>query len=187
MLYIWTMDSLQSFGWAVVLIFAVCAASASRAFNTRSAPSCRLCLQLLHRRAGAGGGRPGRDPHGGELRVRRYRLPLALAQRRGDPGGGGADGEPGSHLRDEALPDTERMVLPTLLGGVGAFAAFLTTEPWPTLLWWARSYRLRSRSASALPAPTAAARGDARRRRCALPARPAPRPQSRSSDPLSSI
>jgi CDP-diacylglycerol--serine O-phosphatidyltransferase len=134
MLYIWTMDQFHGFGWAVVLIFAVCCGLRLARFNTQLGqelpPYAYNFFTGVPAPAGAGlvmipmfaafelGDTFFRTPALNTFVILAVaglmvsRVPTFALKR--------------FHVRSE-------WVLPTLLG-VGALAAFLTTEPWATLL-----------------------------------------------------
>jgi CDP-diacylglycerol--serine O-phosphatidyltransferase len=134
MLYIWTMDQFHGFGWAVVLIFAVCCGLRLARFNTQLGqelpPYAYNFFTGVPAPAGAGlviipmfaafefGDTFFRTPVLNTFVILAVaglmvsRVPTFALKR--------------FHVRSE-------WVLPTLLG-VGALAAFLTTEPWATLL-----------------------------------------------------
>ncbi|HKX08498.1 MAG TPA: CDP-diacylglycerol--serine O-phosphatidyltransferase [Stellaceae bacterium] len=134
MLYIWTMEQFHGFGWAVVLIFAVCCGLRLARFNTQLGqelpPYAYNFFTGVPAPAGAGlvmvpmfaafefGDTFFRSPTLNTLWILAVaglmvsRLPTFALKRFHVPG---------------------EWVLPTLLG-VGAMAAFLTTEPWATLL-----------------------------------------------------
>lgn len=134
MLYIWTMEQFHGFGWAVVLIFAVCCGLRLARFNTQLGqelpPYAYNFFTGVPAPAGAGlvmvpmfaafefGDTVFRSPTLNTLWILAVaglmvsRLPTFALKRFHVPG---------------------EWVLPTLLG-VGAMAAFLTTEPWATLL-----------------------------------------------------
>jgi CDP-diacylglycerol---serine O-phosphatidyltransferase len=134
MLYIWTMEQLHGFGWAVVLIFAVCCALRLARFNTQLGqelpPYAYNFFTGVPAPAGAGlvmipmfaafefGDTFFRSPTFNTVVILMVaglmvsRVPTFALKR--------------FHVRSE-------WVLPTLLG-VGAITAFLTTEPWATLL-----------------------------------------------------
>jgi CDP-diacylglycerol---serine O-phosphatidyltransferase len=134
LLYIWTMQSLQTLGWVVVLLFAVCSALRLARFNTQIGaelpPYAYNFFAGVPAPAGAGlvlipmiasfelGGGLARSPYinGVVLAVTAAlmvsRVPTFSFKRFRVPG---------------------HWVLPMLLI-VGALAAFLTTEPWGTLL-----------------------------------------------------
>jgi len=134
MLYIWTMSQLQGFGWATVLIFAVCCGLRLARFNTQIGaerpPYAYNFFTGVPAPAGAGlviipmiasfefGNEFFRSPYLNLIVIAAVaalmvsRVPTFAAKR--------------FHVPHE-------YVLPLLLL-VGALAAFLTTEPWLTLL-----------------------------------------------------
>jgi CDP-diacylglycerol---serine O-phosphatidyltransferase len=134
MLYIWTMAQLQGFGWAVVLIFAVCCGLRLARFNTQIGaelpPYAYNFFTGAPAPAGAGlvmipmfasfefGGAFWRSPYLNTIVIAAVaalmvsRVPTFALKR---------------------FRVQHEYVLPLLLL-VGALAAFLTTEPWLTLL-----------------------------------------------------
>ena len=134
MLYIWTMEQFHGFGWAVALIFAVCCGLRLARFNTQLGqelpPYAYNFFTGVPAPAGAGlvmvpmlaafefGDMFFRSPTFNTLVI------LAVA-------GLMVSRVPTFALKRFHVPS--EWVLPTLLG-VGALAAFLTTEPWATLL-----------------------------------------------------
>lgn len=134
MLYVWTMEQFHGFGWAIVLIFAVCCALRLARFNTQLGqelpPYAYNFFTGVPAPAGAGlamvpmfaafefGDTFFRTPAFNTFWILAVaglmvsRVPTFALKR--------------FHVKSE-------WVLPTLLG-VGALAAFLTTEPWATLL-----------------------------------------------------
>ena len=134
MLYVWTMEQFHGFGWAIVLIFAVCCALRLARFNTQLGqelpPYAYNFFTGVPAPAGAGlamvpmfaafefGDTFFRTPTFNTFWILAVaglmvsRVPTFALKR--------------FHVKSE-------WVLPTLLG-VGALAAFLTTEPWATLL-----------------------------------------------------
>jgi CDP-diacylglycerol--serine O-phosphatidyltransferase len=134
MLYIWTMEELHGFGWAVVLIFAVCCGLRLARFNAQLGqelpPYAHNFFTGVPAPAGAGlvmipmfaafefGDTFFRSPSVNTVVI------LAVA-------GLMVSRVPTFALKRFHMP--REWVLPTLLG-VGALAAFLTTEPWATLL-----------------------------------------------------
>lgn len=134
MLYIWTMEQFHGFGWAIVLIFAVCCALRLARFNTQ------LGQELPPYAYNFFTGVPA--PAGAGLAM----VPMFAAFEFGDTffrtptfntfwllavAGLMVSRVPTFALKRFHVPS--EWVLPTLLG-VGALAAFLTTEPWATLL-----------------------------------------------------
>ena len=134
MLYIWTMEQFHGFGWAVVLIFAVCCGLRLARFNTQLGqelpPYAHNFFTGVPAPAGAG----------------LVMIPMFAAFEFGDTffrtpifntfvilavAGLMVSRVPTFALNRFHVPS--EWVLPTLLG-VGALAAFLTTEPWATLL-----------------------------------------------------
>jgi len=134
MLYIWTMEQFHGFGWAVVLIFAVCCGLRLARFNTQLGqeppPYAHNFFTGVPAPAGAG----------------LVMIPMFAAFEFGDTffrtptfntfvilavAGLMVSRVPTFALKRFHVPS--EWVLPTLLG-VGAMAAFLTTEPWATLL-----------------------------------------------------
>jgi CDP-diacylglycerol---serine O-phosphatidyltransferase len=134
MLYVWTMEQFHGFGWAIVLIFAVCCALRLARFNTQ------LGQELPPYAYNFFTGVPA--PAGAGLAM----VPMFAAFEFGDTffrtptfntvwllavAGLMVSRVPTFALKRFHVPS--EWVLPTLLG-VGALAAFLTTEPWATLL-----------------------------------------------------
>ena len=134
MLYEWTMEQFHGFGWAVVLIFAVCCGLRLARFNTQ------LGQELPPYAYNFFTGVPA--PAGAGLAM----VPMFAAFEFGDTffraptlntlwilavAGLMVSRVPTFALKRFHVPS--EWVLPTLLG-VGAMAAFLTTEPWATLL-----------------------------------------------------
>jgi len=134
MLYAWTMEQFHGFGWAVVLIFAVCCALRLARFNTQ------LGQELPPYAYNFFTGVPA--PAGAGLVM----IPMFAAFEFGDTffrtptvntfwilavAGLMVSRLPTFALKRFHVPS--EWVLPTLLG-VGAIAAFLTAEPWATLL-----------------------------------------------------
>jgi CDP-diacylglycerol--serine O-phosphatidyltransferase len=134
MLYIWTMEQFHGFGWAVVLIFAVCCGLRLARFNTQLGqelpPYAHNFFTGVPAPAGAG----------------LVMIPMFAAFEFGDTffrtptfntfvilavAGLMVSRVPTFALKRFHVPS--EWVLPTLLG-VGAMTAFLTTEPWATLL-----------------------------------------------------
>lgn len=187
MLYIWTMDSLQSFGWAVVLIFAVCCGLRLARFNTQIGAELPPYAYNFFTGAPA--------PAGAGLVV----VPMIASFEFGDTvfrspwlnavvilavAALMVSRVPTYAMKRFRIPS--EWVLPTLLG-VGAFAAFLTTEPWPTLLVVGalyvgsiplsiRSYQRLRHAAEEMRAATLRVASEA-----------GAAAQSRSNNPLSSI
>ena len=134
MLYVWTMAQLQGIGWAVVLIFAVCCGLRLARFNTQIGaelpPYAYNFFTGAPAPAGAGlvmipmiasfefGGTFFRSPYLNTIVIAAV---AALMVSR----------VPTFALKRFRVP--HEYVLPLLLV-VGALAAFLTTEPWLTLL-----------------------------------------------------
>ncbi|HXA72449.1 MAG TPA: CDP-diacylglycerol--serine O-phosphatidyltransferase [Stellaceae bacterium] len=134
MLYIWTMEQFHGFGWAVVLIFAVCCGLRLARFNTQLGqelpPYAHNFFTGVPAPAGAGlvmvpmfaafefGDTFFRTPTLNTIVI----LAVACLM---------VSRVPTFALKRFHVPS--EWVLPTLLG-VGALAAFLTTEPWATLL-----------------------------------------------------
>jgi len=172
MLYIWTMDGLQSFGWAVVLIFAVCCGLRLARFNTQLGaelpPYAYNFFTGAPAPAGAGlvmipmmasfefGDTVFRSPWLNAVTI------LAVAALM-------VSRVPTFAMKRFRVPS--EWALPVLLG-VGAFAAFLTTEPWATLLVIGaiyigtiplsiRSYQRLKRAAEEMRAATLRVAGEA--------------------------
>ena len=116
MLYVWTMDQFHGFGWAIVLIFAVCCALRLARFNTQ------LGQELPPYAYNFFTGVPA--PAGAGLAM----VPMFAAFEFGDTFfraptlntiwilAVAVDGEPGPDLRAEALPCAERMGAPDAPG-----------------------------------------------------------------------
>jgi CDP-diacylglycerol--serine O-phosphatidyltransferase len=132
-LYLWTMASLHSIGWAIVLIFAVCCALRLARFNTQ------LAAEPPPWAAGFFTGAPA--PAGAGLLM----LPMFVSFEWGDwiarsPYLNAVwisivallmiSTVPTVSLKRIRIP--QHFVVPTLLG-VGVVAAFFMTAPWPTL------------------------------------------------------
>ena len=132
-LYLWTMSSLHSIGWAIVLIFAVCCALRLARFNTQ------LAAEPPSWAAGFFTGAPA--PAGAGLLM----LPMFVSFEWGDwiarsPYLNAVwisivallmiSTVPTVSLKRIRVP--QHLVVPTLLG-VGVMAAFFMTAPWPTL------------------------------------------------------
>jgi CDP-diacylglycerol--serine O-phosphatidyltransferase len=134
-LYLWTMSALQSVGWAIVLFFAVCCALRLARFNTQigaePAPHMAGFFTGVPAPAGAGlvlmplfasfewGDWLARSPYLAAVWI--GGIALLMVSR-----------VPTLSLKNFHLP--HHLVVPALLG-VGLVAAFLTTAPWPTLLF----------------------------------------------------
>ncbi|TMJ58609.1 MAG: CDP-diacylglycerol--serine O-phosphatidyltransferase [Alphaproteobacteria bacterium] len=132
-LYLWTMSSLHSIGWAIVLIFAVCCALRLARFNTQLAaeppPWAAGFFTGAPAPAGAGllmlpmfvsfewGDWIARSPYVNAVWI--SGIALLMISR-----------VPTVSLKPIRIP--HHWVLPTLLG-VGVMAGLLTTAPWPTL------------------------------------------------------
>jgi CDP-diacylglycerol--serine O-phosphatidyltransferase len=169
-LYLWTMSGLQSFGWAIVLFYAVCCALRLARFNTQMSaePAPHLAGYFTGVPAPAGamlvimpmlasfefGDWIARSPYlnvfwiTGIALLMVSRIPTLSAKRFHIP---------------------PHQVLPTLLG-IGLLAAFATTAPWPTMLllgliylgtipWTMRAGRLEARRAAVPKKPEAAEAG----------------------------
>src|SRR5262249_59683971 len=134
MLYVWTMEQFHGFGWAVVLIFAVCCGLRLARFNAQLGQE--LPPYAYHFFTGVPA------PAGAGLVM----IPMFAAFEFGDSffrtptvntfwilavAGLMVSRLPTFALKRFHVPS--EWVLPTLLG-VGAIAAFLTAEPWATLL-----------------------------------------------------
>jgi CDP-diacylglycerol--serine O-phosphatidyltransferase len=132
-LYLWTMSALQSVGWAIVLIFAVCCALRLARFNTQ------LAAEPPPWAAGFFTGAPA--PAGAGLLM----LPMFISFEWGDwiarsPYLNGVwisgvallmiSTVPTISLKRIRIPPD--FVVPTLLG-IGVLAGLFTTAPWPTL------------------------------------------------------
>jgi CDP-diacylglycerol---serine O-phosphatidyltransferase len=132
-LYLWTMAQLNSFGWAIVLFYAVCCALRLARFNTQ------LTAEPPPWRANFFSGAPA--PAGAGLLM----LPMFVSFEWGDwiPRSpylnavwisGVAllmvSNVPTVSLKRIRIPP--HLVIPTLLG-IGVATAFFTTAPWPTL------------------------------------------------------
>ncbi len=132
-LYLWTMSALQSIGWAIVLIFAVCCALRLARFNTQ------LAAEPPPWAAGFFTGAPA--PAGAGLLM----LPMFISFEWGDwiarsPYLNGVwitgvallmiSTVPTVSLKRIRIPPD--FVVPTLLG-IGVLAGLFTTAPWPTL------------------------------------------------------
>jgi CDP-diacylglycerol--serine O-phosphatidyltransferase len=133
-MYLWTMSALNSVGWAIVLLYAVCCALRLARFNTQ------LSAEPSPQPAGYFTGVPA--PGGAGLVL----MPLYASFEWGDwivrsPYLSAVwivgiaflmvSTVPTLSLKKFRIP--HRFVMPTLLG-VGVMAAFLTTAPWPTLV-----------------------------------------------------
>jgi CDP-diacylglycerol--serine O-phosphatidyltransferase len=133
-MYLWTMSELHSIGWAIVLIYAVCCALRLARFNTQ------LTAEPTPQAAGYFTGVPA--PAGAWLVL----MPLYASFEWGDwitrsPYLSAVWVSGIAFLMVSTLPTLSlkkfriphRFVMPTLLG-IGVLAAFLTAEPWPTML-----------------------------------------------------
>jgi CDP-diacylglycerol--serine O-phosphatidyltransferase len=164
-LYIWTMQAFHGFGWAAVLIFAVCCGLRLARFNTQ------LGQELPPYAYNFFTGVPA--PAGAGLVM----VPMIAAFEFGDTvfrspwlnaivllavAGLMVSRVPTFALKRFRVPS--EWVLPMLLG-IGALAAFLTTEPWATLLvigvtyvgsfpFSIRSYRRLKQAAEAMRSAT---------------------------------
>lgn len=132
-LYLWTMSSLDSLGWAIVLFFAVCCALRLARFNTQ------LNVELPPYASGFFTGVPA--PAGAGLVM----VPMFLSFASGfwlfrSPyfNAVWASGVALSMISTIPTVSLKRIripphyVIPTLLG-IGVLTAFVTTAPWPTL------------------------------------------------------
>jgi CDP-diacylglycerol--serine O-phosphatidyltransferase len=132
-LYLWTMSALSSFGWAIVLFFAVCCALRLARFNTQAA------VELPSYAAPFFTGAPA--PAGAGLVM----VPMFLSFEWGDwlfrsPYLNAVTVTGVALLMISKVPTVSlkririphNLVIPTLLG-VGVLTAFFTTAPWPTL------------------------------------------------------
>lgn len=133
-LYVWTMAQLQSFGWAVVLLFAVCCGLRLARFNTQlgaelppyaynfftgaPAPAGALLVLLPMMMSFEFGDTVFRSPYANAVTIA---VVAALMVSR----------VPTFAMKRFRVPS--EWVLPMLLG-IGAIAAFVTTEPWLTLI-----------------------------------------------------
>jgi CDP-diacylglycerol--serine O-phosphatidyltransferase len=133
LLFVWTLSQLQSFGWAVVVIFAICCALRLARFNAQlgiEPPSYAYNFFV---------GVPA--PAAAVLAI----LPMLLSFQLGDtflrspylnvPVLAGVSALMVSHVPTYSFKRfrvRREWVLPTLLV-IGALAAFITTEPWATL------------------------------------------------------
>ncbi|HEU0215847.1 MAG TPA: CDP-diacylglycerol--serine O-phosphatidyltransferase [Stellaceae bacterium] len=133
-MYLWTMSSLHSVGWAIVLIYAVCCALRLARFNTQ------VSAEPSSAPAGFFTGVPA--PGGAGLVM----MPMYASFEWGDwiarsPYLGAVWIAGIGFLMVSRLPTLSlkkfhvphQYVVPTLLG-VGLLAAFATTAPWPTLV-----------------------------------------------------
>jgi CDP-diacylglycerol--serine O-phosphatidyltransferase len=133
-MYLWTMSALNSVGWAIVLVYAVCCALRLARFNTQ------LSTEPSPQAAGYFSGVPA--PGGAGLVL----MPLYASFEWGDwivrsPYLGAVWIAGIAFLMVSTLPTLSlkkfriphHFVMPTLLG-VGVLAAFVTTAPWPTLV-----------------------------------------------------
>ena len=133
-MYLWTMSSLHSVGWAIVLIYAVCCALRLARFNTQ------ISAEPSSAPAGFFTGVPA--PGGAGLVM----MPMYASFEWGDwiarsPYLGAVWIAGIGFLMVSRLPTlslkkfhvAHQYVVPTLLG-VGLLAAFATTAPWPTLV-----------------------------------------------------
>ncbi len=132
-LYLWTMAQWHSFGWAIVLIYAVCCALRLARFNTQlggdSVPHVAKFFSGAPAPAGAGlimvpmfvsfewGDWIARSPYVNGIWITGVALMMVSTI-------------PTVSLKRIRIP--HQYVIPTLLG-VGLTAAFFTTAPWPTL------------------------------------------------------
>ena len=132
-LYLWTMAQWHSFGWAIVLIYAVCCALRLARFNTQlggeSVPHVAKFFSGAPAPAGAGlimvpmfvsfewGDWIARSPYVNGIWITGVALMMVSTI-------------PTVSLKRIRIP--HQYVMPTLLG-VGLMAAFFTTAPWPTL------------------------------------------------------
>jgi CDP-diacylglycerol--serine O-phosphatidyltransferase len=171
LLYIWTMATLQSLGWAVVLLFGVCCALRLARFNTQIGaelpPYAYNFFTGVPTPAGAG---LVLIPMflSFEFGVEFARSPLLNGVVLASVAALMVSRVPTFSFKRFRVPG--HWVLPMLLM-VGALAAFLTTEPWGTLLVIGalyiasiplsiRSYRRLRRSAEELRVGTAPPDGD---------------------------
>ena len=103
LVYLWSLNQVKAFGWALALLFATCCALRLARFNTEleDRRPAALDVALLHRHAGAGRRRLRDHPAADGVRVRR-RLAAVLDPERGRDGLRGAhDGEPDPDLLDQ--------------------------------------------------------------------------------------
>ncbi len=169
-LYLWTMSGLQSFGWAIVLFYAVCCALRLARFNAQisaePAPHAAGYFTGVPAPAGAGlvimpmfasfefGDWIVRSPYLNLFWI--TGIALLMVSR-----------VPTLSMKRFHIPPHQ--VLPTLLG-IGLLAAFATTAPWPTMLllgliylatipWTMRAGRLEARRAAVPKKPEAAEAG----------------------------
>ena len=181
-LYMWTMSTLGSLGWAIVVFYAVCCALRLARFNTQ------LSADQPAYAAGFFSGAPA--PAGAGLVM----VPMFMAFGWGDyvfrsPYFNAVTVSAVALLMVSTIPTfslkririPHHLVVPTLLG-VGVIAAFVTTAPWPTLTFVGLAYiasipvtvraywRLRreaeakkpdlAQTDTVVPLPQPAARGD---------------------------
>jgi CDP-diacylglycerol---serine O-phosphatidyltransferase len=139
-LYLWTMSALHSIGWAIVLFFAICCALRLARFNTEIAaepqPYAAGFFSGVPAPGGAGlslvpmfisfewGDWIARSPYLNAVWL--SGIALLMISR-----------VPTVSLKPIRIPHD--LVLPTLLG-VGVFAGFFTTAPWPTLTFIGAAY-----------------------------------------------
>jgi CDP-diacylglycerol--serine O-phosphatidyltransferase len=169
-LYLWTMSGLQSFGWAIVLFYAVCCALRLARFNAQisaePAPHVAGYFTGVPAPAGAGlvimpmfasfefGDWIVRSPYLNLFWI--TGIALLMVSR-----------IPTLSMKRFHIPPHQ--VMPTLLG-IGLIAAFATTAPWPTMLllgliylatipWTMRAGRLEARRAAVPKKPEAAEAG----------------------------
>jgi CDP-diacylglycerol---serine O-phosphatidyltransferase len=134
LLYLWTMDAMQSLGWALVLLFAVCCALRLARFNTQIGadlpPYAYNFFTGVPAPAGAG---LVMIPMmlWFEFGVSFFRSPIFNGVVLAVVGALMVSRVPTVSLKRFRVP--KEWVLPFLLA-VGLSAAFLTTEPWGTLL-----------------------------------------------------
>jgi len=166
LLYLWTMSHYPGFGWAVVLIFAVCCALRLARFNTQIGaelpPYAYNFFTGVPAPAGAGLvllPMIADFEFGGDIV---FRSPILNAVTIIAISALMVSRVPTFAMKRFRVP--QEWVLPTLLV-VGALAAFLTTEPWATMLLMGalylgsipfsiRSYRRLRRAAEAMRAAT---------------------------------
>ena len=103
LVYLWALHEVPTVGWSLALLFATCCALRLARFNTEleDRQAAALDEPVLHRHAGARGGRL---PHHADDRDLRPRSGLAAelgAERARHAGRRGADGEPGADLLDQ--------------------------------------------------------------------------------------
>jgi len=166
LLYLWTMSHYPGFGWAVVLIFGVCCALRLARFNTQIGaelpPYAYNFFTGVPAPAGAGLvllPMIADFEFGGDIV---FRSPILNAATIIAVSALMVSRVPTFAMKRFRVP--QEWVLPTLLV-VGALAAFLTTEPWATMLvmgalylgsipFSIRSYRRLRRTAEAMRAAT---------------------------------